>query len=95
MLTSAAQAKTKLNAHFECLRQCVNEALSERLAVLLQSVDDIVKESLEPLEHSRQEIQHRVDVAVQILDTGEFTSCDENYGRLSLSRQDSTRRQGQ
>ena len=79
VLTSAEQAKTKLNAHFECLRQCVNEALSERLATLLQSVDDVVSEAVVPLDHCQQEIQQRVNIAVQILDTGQ---C--NTSQLSL-----------
>ena len=71
MLTSAAQAKSKLTAHFESLRQCVNEALCERLAVLQQSVDDAVQESMTPLQHCEQEIQQRVDLAVHILDAGQ------------------------
>ena len=73
VLTSAAQAKSRLTAHFECLRQCVNEALSERLAGLQQSVDNVVQESIAPLEQCQQEIQHRVDIAVQTLDTGQCT----------------------
>ena len=71
MLTSAAQAKTKLIAHFECLRQCVNEALCERLAVLEQSVDNAVQESIAPLEHCQQEIERKVDIAVNIMDAGQ------------------------
>ena len=61
----------KLNAHFECLRQCVNEALCERLSVLEQSVDDAVHESVAPLDQCQREIQDRVDVAVQALDVGQ------------------------
>ena len=57
--------------HFENLRQCVNEALGERLAALQQSIDQVVQESLEPLDNCQQEIQQKVAVAVQILDTGE------------------------
>jgi len=71
VLTSAAQTKAKLNAHFESLHQCVNEALSDRLAVLQQSVDDAVQEAIVPLDGCQQEIQQKVDVAVNIMDTGE------------------------
>ena len=71
VLTSGAQAKTKLTAHFDCLRQCVNDALNERLETLHLSVDNVIAESIAPLESCRQEIQQRVDVAVEILDIGE------------------------
>jgi len=67
---SAEQTKCKLNAHFECLRRCVDSALSERLATLLQAVDDAVQESVVPLERCEQQIQERVDIAAQILDSG-------------------------
>lgn len=79
MLTSAAQAKCKLNAHFECLRQCIDEALCERLATLQQSVDNVAQETVAPLEHSKREIQRRVDIAAQILDTGEHIIITSVY----------------
>jgi len=72
-LTSATKAKSELNAHFECLRECVNEALSERLNTLQQSVDAAVTESMAPLEHCQQELQQRVIIAIQIMDTGLIT----------------------
>lgn len=73
VLTSAAQAKSTLNAHFDSLRQCVNEALSERLAVLQQSVDAAVQEAVAPLDACQQEIQQNVDVTVHIMDAGEYS----------------------
>jgi len=73
--TSAEQAKCKLNEHFESLRQCVNEALSERLETLLQTVDNVTQESLVPLDCCEQDIQNRVDIAKEILDTGAFVMC--------------------
>ena len=72
MRTSAAQAKCKLNEHFESLRQCVNDALCERLATLQQTVDNVAQESLVPLDRCEQDIQNRVEIAKQILDTGVY-----------------------
>lgn len=72
MRTSAAQAKCKLNEHFESLRQCVNDALCERLETLLQTVDNVTQESLVLLDHCEQDIQNRVDIAKEILDSGVF-----------------------
>jgi len=70
--TSAAQAKSKLNEHFESLRQCVNDALTERLETLLQTVDNVTQQSLVPLDRCEQDIQNRVDIAKEILDTGMY-----------------------
>jgi len=70
--TSAAQAKGKLSEHFESLRQCVNDALCERLETLQQTVDNVAQESLVPLDRCEQDIQKRVDIAKQILDAGAY-----------------------
>jgi vacuolar-type H+-ATPase subunit E/Vma4 len=68
--SSAAQSRTKLRAHFECLRQCVIEALDERLSTLERAVDEAERNALEPLESCEQTLNEQVNVAVRIMEKG-------------------------
>jgi len=68
--SSAAQSRTKLRAHFECLHQCVIEALDERLATLERVVDDAERSAMEPLDSCELILKERVNVAASIMEKG-------------------------
>lgn len=67
---SAAQSRTKLHSHFDCLRQCVIEALDERLATLMRVVDDAERSAVEPLDSCELILKERVNVALSIMERG-------------------------
>ena len=73
---SAAQSRTKLHAHFDCLRQCVIEALDERLATLMRVVDDAECSAVEPLDSCELILKERVNEAICIMEKG-YTQCTD------------------
>jgi hypothetical protein len=67
---SASQSRDKLGAHFDQLKQCVCEALDERLRALLKQVQDVEGSAMGPLQQCDNLLSEKVKLASAVLDEG-------------------------
>ncbi|KAG8129357.1 hypothetical protein E2320_016055 [Naja naja] len=72
---SAAQTREVLEQHFSDLKGTLKKLLDERLASLLQEVDNIEQESIKPLDECQKLIEQGVGTANELVQEGENAIC--------------------